>query len=80
MATLEIGQAHGVQALAAVLVPDGRVLLASGDYEGTLRLSDPGTGHTVAAVKTGHTYGIRAVAALRLSTHIDWSAGEPSPM
>jgi hypothetical protein len=25
-------------------------------------------------------YGMRAVAILRLSTHIDWSTGEPSPM
>jgi hypothetical protein len=25
-------------------------------------------------------YGIRAVATLKLSTHIDWSTGEPSPM
>ncbi len=55
-----------VFALASVILLDGRLLLASGGWDATVRLWDPVTGAQVGQPLTGHTGPIRAVAAVML--------------
>jgi WD40 repeat protein len=55
-----------VQAVAAVPLPDGRTLLASGGNDKTVRLWDPTTGELVGTPLTGHTDIVQAVAAVSL--------------
>ena len=54
-----------VEALAAVPLPDGRILLASG-IGGKVRLWDPGTGQRVGPPLEGHTGAVQALAAVPL--------------
>jgi WD40 repeat protein len=42
--------------------PDGRLLLASGSDDQTVRLWEPATGHQVGAPLTGHTFPVHLVA------------------
>jgi WD40 repeat protein len=47
---------HGlVHAMAAVPLPNGRVLLATGSYDHTVQLWDPTTGILIGKPLTGHT-------------------------
>ncbi|MFD0585493.1 WD40 repeat domain-containing protein [Dactylosporangium darangshiense] len=55
-----------VRAVAAVPLPDGSTLLASGSDNGTVRLWDPITGEPAGAPLTVHTDEVRAVAAVLL--------------
>ena len=63
--TLE-GHTGGVNAVAAVPLPDGRVLLASGSDDAPVRLWDPATGTPVGGPLEGHTSWVNAVAAVPL--------------
>jgi len=56
-----------VTSLAALKLPDGRCLLASGSGDLTIRLWDPTTGSAVGAPLTGHTYAVRSLAVLSLA-------------
>ena len=47
-------------------LPDGRVLLASGGADGTVRWWDPATGTPVGSPLAGHTSSVNAVAAVPL--------------
>jgi WD40 repeat protein len=60
------GHTDWVEAVAAVPLPDGRILLATGSADRTVRLWDPTTGTPVGDPLTGHTGGVRAVAAVPL--------------
>jgi WD40 repeat protein len=60
------GHGSPVWAVAAVPLPDGRVLLASGGGDGSVRLWDPATGAPVGNPLTGHSRGVSALAALPL--------------
>ena len=53
-------------AVAAVPLPDGRTLLATGSDERTVQLWDPATGTPVGDPLTGHTKSVLAVAAVLL--------------
>ena len=55
-----------VDAVAAVPLPDGRTLLATGSLDGTVRLWDPTTGATIGKPLTDHTSAMYAVAAVPL--------------
>ena len=52
-------------AVTAVTTSDGRPLLASGGDDGTVRLWDPVAGEQIGYPLTGHTGGVRALAAFR---------------
>jgi hypothetical protein len=65
------GHTDRVSAVAAVPLPDGRVLLASASVDGTVRLWDPQTGAAAGAPLTGHTGRVLAVAAVPASAP-DW--------
>jgi WD40 repeat protein len=56
-----------VNAVAAVPLADGRVLLASGGDDTTVRLWDPATGTAVGDPLEGHTDSVNAVAAVPLA-------------
>ena len=60
------GHTGGVLAVAAVGLPDGRTLLATGGGDGTVRLWDPARGTAVGQPLTGHTGRVVAVAAVGL--------------
>ena len=60
-----IGHPRGVTALAAVPLPGGRTLLASGGEDGTVRLWDPATGQAGPPLE-GHADGVQALAAVPL--------------
>jgi len=50
--------------VAAVRLPDGTILIASGSHDETVRLGDPVTGAPVGQPLTGHTDAVTAVAAV----------------
>jgi WD40 repeat protein len=56
------GHTGSVTAVAAVLLPDGRTLLATGSNDHTVRLWDPTTGATVHSVSLGQS--VRCLAAV----------------
>ncbi|MGH3572898.1 MAG: WD40 repeat domain-containing protein, partial [Pseudonocardiaceae bacterium] len=58
------GHTGAVAALTAVPGAHGRMLLATGSYDGTVRLWDPITGARVGDPLTGHTGQVRALAAV----------------
>jgi WD40 repeat protein len=58
------GHTGRVEAVAALLAPDGRTLIASGSTDGTIRVWNPTTGMLIGQPLTGHTGGVWAVAAL----------------
>ena len=60
------GHTSAVTAVAAVPLPDGRVLLASGSFDETVRLWDPATGTPAGGPLQGHTGWVNAVAAVPL--------------
>ncbi len=60
------GHTDWVNAVAAVPLPDGRVLLASGSGDRIVRLWDPVTGTPAGAPLEGHTGPVSAVAAVPL--------------
>lgn len=51
-----------VKSVALAASPDGRLLLASGSYDETVRVWDPVTGRPVGAPLTGHTDKVTSVA------------------
>jgi WD40 repeat protein len=53
-------------ALVAVPLPDGRMLLASGNQDGTVRLWDPATGTPAGSPLEGHTGTVKALVAVPL--------------
>ena len=55
------GHTKSVLAVAAVLLPDGRTLLATGSDDRTVRLWDPATGTPVGDPLTGHTASVEAM-------------------
>jgi WD40 repeat protein len=61
--TLE-GHTGAVNAVAALPLPDGRVLLASGGDDAMVRLWDPVTGTPASSPLEGHTGPVYAVAAV----------------
>ena len=63
--TLE-GHTNAVGGLAAVPLPDGRVLLASASDDSTMRLWDPAAGTPVGSPQETHTTGVKGVAAVPL--------------
>ena len=58
------GHTSTVLSVAAVPMPDGRVLLASASDDMTVRLWDPVTGTAIGAPLTGHTSWVPSVAAV----------------
>jgi WD40 repeat protein len=60
------GHTGSVLAVAAVPLPDGRVLLATGSDDGSVRLWDPVTDTPAGRPLTGQTSGVLAVAAVPL--------------
>jgi hypothetical protein len=61
------GQTCGVRALAAVPLPGGQTLLASGGTYGVVRLWDPAAGRPAGPpLRGGRTGGVRALAAVPL--------------
>jgi WD40 repeat protein len=58
------GHTGGVQAVAALPMPDGHTLLASASTDHTVRIWDPDTGQPVGQPLSGHTGRVQAVAAL----------------
>jgi hypothetical protein len=60
------GHTAAVRTLAAVTVPDGRTLLATGSADATVRLWDPTTGAQVGEPLTGHTGAVAALATVIL--------------
>ncbi len=60
------GHAGPVRVLTPVPLPDGRVLLASGGDDTTVRLWDPVTGHAAGDPLTGHENPVRALAPVPL--------------
>ncbi|WP_053739118.1 AAA family ATPase [Nocardia sp. NRRL S-836] len=83
-----IGHTSGVATVAAVPLPDGRTLLATGSNDETVRLWDPTTGQPVGDPFTGHTDSVVAVTAVplphgrtRLATGSDdWTVGLWDPI
>ena len=58
------GHTGGVQAVAAVPMPDGHILLASASTDHTVRIWDPDTGQPVGQPLSGHAGRVQAVAAV----------------
>ena len=56
------GHTQWVKSVAFGTGPDGRLLLASGSYDQTVRLWDPVTGAPAGEPLTGHTYSVDSVA------------------
>jgi WD40 repeat protein len=52
--------------VAALVLPDRRVVAVTGGYDGTVRVWDLSSGSPIGAPLTGHTDGVGAVAALVL--------------
>ena len=57
------GHAGGIWAVAAVKLPDGRTLVATGGSDSVVRLWDPIRGTGVGEPLTGHTRAVLAIAA-----------------
>jgi WD40 repeat protein len=62
----ELSDRGGVWSLAAVALPDGRTLLASGHSSGQLGLWDPATGTPATKPLTGHRGPVWSLAAVGL--------------
>ena len=60
------GHKGAVTAAAAVPLPDGQVLIATGSHDDTVRLWNPITGQQVGQPLTGHTDSVLAVTAVPL--------------
>jgi WD40 repeat protein len=61
------GHRRGVTALAQLTLPDGRVILASGGVDRTVRLWDPLSGLPVGEPLTGHRRAVSVLAPVALS-------------
>jgi WD40 repeat protein len=58
---------HGpIYSVVGFTLPDGRALLATAGYDGTVRRWDATTGAPIGDPLTGHTYSVRTVTALTL--------------
>jgi WD40 repeat protein len=60
------GTTAPMEAMVAVPLPDGRVLLATGSEDSTVRLWDPTTGTPASDPLTGQAHGVTAAAAVPL--------------
>ncbi|MEO3790836.1 WD40 repeat domain-containing protein [Nonomuraea sp. B10E15] len=60
------GHRASINAMVALPVPDGRVIMASGCDDGVIRLWDPLAAEQIGAPLTGHPGGVHALAGLPL--------------
>jgi WD40 repeat protein len=61
-----VGHGGAVNALAALTLNDGRILLASAGHDATVRLWEPATGRSIYSPLTGHSGTVNALAPVTL--------------